>query len=241
MSYLNWISDEDLETEVNKVFQKALGAKEIASTKLDRNVIDPFSIFFEMSGFDIPTVDMWRVSEEARQAQKSLSNSFGIFHQSVLGCVEGWEDLGTGHVVDLLSKKNKIIAEVKNKYSTVKGSDQYTVYDSLEGLVMPKTSMYYGYKAYYVEIIPKQKRKAPQKYDVPFTPSVKETGKQRAANELIRKIDGQSFYSLVTGEKDALKDLYLVLPEVIKNVSDVEFSEEAKKGMLEYFKKAFVG
>lgn len=249
MSYLSWISDRDVEREVSTILKKAVEAKKKAESNLERNVIDPFSVMFEMAGFDIPTVDMWKVSEKARQSQKSLANAFGTFHQGILGSASGWVNFGTGGVVDVGCHSRKIIAEVKNKHSTVKGSDQYTVYESLESLVMPKSSKYHNYTSYYVEVIPKPKSRMPQKYNEEFTPSVKETGTNKPANTLIRRIDGSSFYELVTGDSNALRDLYLVLPEVIKKVSKkrkpdgteefIELKQEQITTMLEYFNKAF--
>jgi hypothetical protein len=89
----------------------------------------------------------------------------------------------------------------------------------------------------------------PQKYDESFTPSVKETGTKKPPNPLIRRIDGSSFYELVTGDSNALNDLYSVLPIVIKKVSTkinddgeitfIELEQKQLTEMQEYFKKAF--
>lgn len=57
----------------------------------------------------------------------------------------------------------------------------------------------------------------PVKADVAFTPSDKERGSPCPLNEHIRKIDGASFYELVTGQADALAELFSVLPKVIEN------------------------
>jgi len=240
MPYLNWIADVDLENEVIEILNTANTGIQKATDEFDKNVIDPFSIMFEMAGFNINTVAQWEVNEKARKAQKTLSNAFGTFHQSILGHVNNWTDLGTGNSADLLSTENRIIAEIKNKYNTVKGSDQVTVYDHLQSLVMPIASVYYGYTAYYVETIPKPRGGKPQTYNIEFTPSNNETKTLKPANPKIRKIDGKSFYELVTGETDALKSLYTVLPEVIQKVSGKTIKTAEITVMQHYFKKAFV-
>ncbi len=65
--------------------------------------------------------EIWYKNETARQAQKTLQNHLGDFHQRILGSVKGWTDMHTGGVIDLISHDTKIIAEVKNKYNTVSG------------------------------------------------------------------------------------------------------------------------
>ncbi len=240
MPYLNWVSDSDLESEVSKILNTANTGIQKATTQFNKNVIDPFSIMFEMAGFNITTVNAWETNEKSRKAQKTLSNAFGTFHQGVLGHVSGWVDLGTGKSADLLCTGNKVIAEIKNKYNTVKGSNKVTVYDDLEALIMPIASKYHGYTAYYVETIPQPKRKKPQVYNIEFTPSNNKTNTIRPANSKIRKIDGKSFYTLVTGDQNALSDLYDVLPTVIQKVSGKVISATEIAVMKNYFQNAFI-
>lgn len=240
MPYLHFISDQNLEQEVDKILSTASLALDEANTKFEQNVIDPFSVTFEMAGFKIKEVASWEVREKSRQSQKTLSNAFGDFHQNILGHVAGWKNLGIGHSADLECADKKIIAEVKNKYSTVSGGKLCDVYDHLEQLVMPIASRYKDYTAYYVETIPKPKGGKPQNYDEPFTPSDKKTKTRKPPNELIRKIDGQRFYALVTGVPDALEQLYDVLPTVISKLSPYSFSPNEIPLMKAYFKKAFL-
>ncbi len=232
MPKLNWISDEDLIAAVEKLLLIAKTAKIEVSKKFGKNVVDPFSAIFEMAGFEM-TYDNWIISEEARQAQKTLQNFIGEFHQNILGSCECWEDLKKGKIIDLLSNKHKIIAEVKNKYNTIPGGKLAELYLSLETAVMNKTSIYKNYTAYYVSIIPEK----PEKYNKVFTPSNKETGNRCPENELIRHIDGASFYALVTGEENALANLYSILPTVISEITQISTLEQEKLNAL--FKLAY--
>jgi len=232
MPRLNWISDEDLTKAVQNILITAKKAKMDASHNFGKNVVDPFSAIFEMAGFGM-TYDSWLVSEEARQAQKTLQNFIGEFHQIILGSCSDWEDKTKGSIIDLLSNNNKIIAEVKNKHNTISGGKLADLYWSLESAVMNKTSFYKGYTAYYVSIIPNK----PKRFNKPFTPSDKEKGQRCPENALIRQIDGASFYTLVTGEINALQDLFNVLPTVISEITTITQLESDKLKAL--FKLAY--
>ncbi|MEK6783814.1 MAG: Eco47II family restriction endonuclease [Bacteroidota bacterium] len=234
MARLSWITDKELEHAVNHLLLTASEAKLNTEKEFGKNVIDPFSALFEIAGFEID-YNTWIKSETTRQAQKTLQNHIGNFHQFVLGSVDGWVNMETGSVIDLVSKEKKIVAEIKNKYNTVSGGKLADLYNSLEGLVMPKASIYKGYSAYYVAIIPKK----PSRYDREFTPSEKEKGEKCVANEKIRETDGASFYSLVTGSKTALEDLFQVLPDAITKCSGGKIKIKEREKLTEFYRSAF--
>ena len=229
-----FLTDAVLVAEVSHLLNTAEEALRDKQVEMDRNVLDPFAAMFEMAGFGL-SHDAWVRSELMRQAQKSLQNQVGDFHQSILGSMEGWENLNTGSVVDLVSHPRKIIAEVKNKHNTLTGGKRSDQYHNFEKLVMQKASRYRGYTAYLVTVIPKE----PARFDLTFTPSDKETGTRCPENALIREIDGASFYDLASGEKDTLSRLFKILPEVIKGISGENISEDGKAALAAYFSMAF--
>jgi hypothetical protein len=210
MSRLNYISDEDLYREVKAVLDVATSAADAAEDKLYNNVIDPFSAVMDSMRQGI-TLSNWLEQEKARQVQKSMQNALGTFHQRILGCVEGWRDLGNGGVLDLENNNKKVIAEIKNKHNTTKGNHKKEIYNDILSLI---TSSYKGYTGYYVEIIPKSYTQ----YDEPFTPSDNVLGGSKPANQQIRITDGKSFYCFVTGSENALDQLYIALPHVIADL-----------------------
>jgi len=234
MPYVSFIDDTRFKSLVTNTLAHGHEAKNKAISKFNRNVIDPFSILWEMSSFD-SNFDTWYVSELSRQAQKTLSNHIGMFHQNFLGSIEGWEDLGVGKMVDLVNHEKKIIAEVKNKHNTVTGAKLVDVYKELESLVMPNGQVYKSYTAYYVEIVPKK----PIRANTTFTPPDKKTSTRCAPNEKIRKIDGASFYALVTGVEDALEQVFNALPKVIKDLYPT-FDNQSANGAYSYYKKAYI-
>lgn len=205
---VDFISTSDLMELVQEVVEKIKAAVDKAEHDLHKNVVDPFSSLFEATYFQM-NLSQWLDKEKTRQIQKSFQNAIGDFHQRVIGHVQGWEDLKVGHVADLVNHKKKIIAEVKNKHNTTKGSDKVRIYDGLQSLLGRKE--YWGYTAYYVEIIPKK----PKRVNQPFTPSDNTTRSRRVANESIRLVDGATFYTIATGREDALRELYLALPSYV--------------------------
>ncbi len=229
-----FLPDAALVAEVSHLLNTAEEALREKQLEMDRNVLDPFAAMFEMAGFGLDH-DSWVRGELMRQAQKALQNQVGDFHQSILGSMRDWENLNTGSVVDLVSHPRKIIAEVKNKHNTLSGGKRSDLYHNLEKLVMQKASRYRGYTSYLVTVIPKE----PARFDLPFTPSDKETGARCPENPLIREIDGASFYDLASGEKDTLSRLFQILPEIIRGVSGENISADGKAALSAYFSMAF--
>lgn len=214
---------KDIITTVNKT----------TSTKEDtlyKNIIDPFSAVFEAS-YNKISLQQWIKTEQTRQIQKTLQNEIGTFHQKILGSVELWQDLKTGNVVDLINEKQKIIAEIKNKFNTTKGNHKVAIYDDFDSVIKNK---YKNYTAYYVAILSKKK------INQPFTPSDNKTKTRRPMNESIREIDGSSFYEMVTGDKDGLYKIYQTIPSILSEILNQDTSLITKDPLFEeLFKKAF--
>ena len=233
MAYLNFISDNDLSKCFKHLHESTAKGSEKADDKFERNVIDPFSTLIEMAIFGCDS-KTWTTMEKRRQSQKSLTNAIGTFHQQILACIQGWEDLGTSNQVDLVNRERKIIAEIKNKHNTLKASDKAMLYRRLSDLIFKKNSIFKGFTAYYVEIVPDSSKS----YDIPFVPSDSSTGGRCPVDKKIRKIDGRSFYALATGDENALDNLFTVLPDVMEpfvrklESRDVVFA-------VDYFKKAY--
>lgn len=231
---VKFLDDATLVAEVSHLLTVAEEAVEAQRKEFGKNVIDPFAAMFEMAGFGLDHAG-WVNGELMRQAQKTLLNHIGGFHQNILGAVKGWRNMNTGSVVDLVSEEHKVIAEVKNKHNTLSGGKRSDQYANLEKLVMQKASRYHGYTSYFVTIIPR----SPERFDRPFTPSERETGERVPENGLIREIDGASFYQIVTGEKDALAQLFGALPKVIAGISGKGTDAGDRAALKAYFSNAF--
>lgn len=212
MSYLTWISDEKITSCVRDVLSKGLNGIKKSEKDFHRNGIDPFSAAFDAACQNI-SLDEWIKLEKTRQAQKSLQNALGNFHQQVLAQIDGWT-IPEENFIDLVCEARKLVVEVKNKHNTVKKSDLKNVYDELQEAVMHKTSLYRGFVGIYTTIIPNNH----QPFNREFTPPDNATKTQKPSNSLIREMDGYTFYALASGSEHALAELYQALPLIIKAV-----------------------
>lgn len=229
---LSFIKNDDLYKHTEAVLDVARNVTGDAEEKLYSNVIDPFSALFDASCQGI-SLEQWIRQEKSRQTQKTLQNAIGEFHQNILGSIFGWKNLGTGKIADLINEDKKIIAEIKNKFNTTKGNHKTAIYEDFKKLL---TGEHVDCTCYYVEIIPQAKKE----YDKPFCPSDNRKGKRKPKNSRIRIIDGRSFYSLASGEKDALEQLYLILPKVIGDIfGDDEHIVENAREFQELFYRAY--
>jgi len=230
---------EQLKSRLEKLVINAYIGR-TSDVDLYRNTLDCFSAVVDSVILNI-TIEQWLNLERQRQTQKTLQNIVGDIHQEALGSSGEWESLGVGKVVDLVNHNKKIIAEVKNKHNTTKGNHKTNVYDDLADL-LPK---FPGYTGYYVEILPPAR--ANKVYNSVFTPSDNRSKTRRPRNERIRKVDGKTFYALVTGESDALEQFYNVLPALVFEIlSEADLIDNSRDRVKigdsfakEIFKKAF--
>ena len=205
---------EKIKTILKPILISAYQA-EISEQALRQNTLDVFSATLEsvLKGISF---DEWIEQEKKRQIQKTLQNKVGDLHQKILGTLSGVQDLGVGGIVDIISKEKSLIAEIKNKHNTTKGNHKIAIYDDLQSILAKKPEIK---TAYYVEILPKNRKK----YNIPFVPSDNKTKQRRPSNENIRQIDGQSFYELLTGNPNALRELYVLLAQVASEILSEEF------------------
>jgi len=211
---MSTFDEERIKQILEPIVKKAYEAQ-TTDSDLRKNTLDVFSASIDSAVRGI-TLEEWKEQERQRQMQKTLQNQIGEIHQEVLGTLNGVTNLGTGKVIDL--EGDGFIAEIKNKHNTTKGNHKTAIYDDLESQLVDKKD---GTVAYYVEILPKNGKS----YNQEFTPSDNRTSERRDANPNIRQIDGQSFYEMVTGNKDALRELYELLPKVTTEIINENYGK----------------
>lgn len=215
MDYLK--NDDDLEKFIVNLIENY--NLKIQDKNIHENVLDPFSSIIEASINNL-TFDNWIKAEKTRQYQKTLQNTIGNLHQQLLSNIKGVEDLGVGSILDVICKDKKIIAEIKNKHNTTKGNHKKEVYDNIARLL--EKDEFKGFTGYYVEIIPKKS----SQFNEEFTPPDNTTKINRPSRKNIRKIDGKSFYELLTGDKDAIFKIYDKIVEILKKNYNLKNSED---------------
>lgn len=199
---LGFISDENLFNHVKDTVSKY--SFEMDLKKFNSNLIDPIKLTFDSIIYDQEFEDTIE-NEVLRQLDKSNSNLIGYFHQNIFKYFSTeWEVPRVGYDVQNLT--DKIFVEMKNKHNTMNSSSSAKTYmRMLNTLVQDVDST-----CLLVEIIAKKSQ------DIPWVVTL-DSDKQ-PVNERIRRVSIDKFYELVTKEKDAFRDLCLVLPQVIKDV-----------------------
>ena len=205
---LSWIDQDALYNGIKSIFSKALGlarpSKELPP--------DPFSILAQAAIADT-SFDVSLAFEHQRALNKTISNAVGEMHQYILGLAPNWESLGrSGGLLDVCTvagyvhpKFGKpVVAEVKNRFNTIKASDEPDEWDKIKAA----TKFAKGAQGYLFQITPK----TPQRYDHPWTPS------HRTADPDVRVCDGATAYEIVFGHPAALKELYLALPQIFRDI-----------------------
>ncbi|MFA5189052.1 MAG: Eco47II family restriction endonuclease [Patescibacteria group bacterium] len=232
MPYLKFISDKDLIAAVDRVVKIIKTAEQNSAINLHKNVIDPFSALFDGVSHSI-TYKQWLAQEKVRQIQKTMQNAIGDFHQCILGSIPGWTNLGVGGGLDVMNKKMKIIAEIKNKHNTTKGDHAVKLYDSIESKL--NADEYKNFTGYYVEIIPKGRKQ----YDKPYTPSDNNKKEKRPLNERIRVIDGISFYAMATGRESAMQELFEAIQRILEDKYKHKLGRSEAGQYFDLFSRAF--
>lgn len=200
-----------IKSSVRRVYEAQNG-----DLDLYRNTLDCFSSAIDSVVQGI-SLDEWMRQEKERQVQKTKQNAIGSLHEEVMGSIDGVTNLPVGNLIDIVSEKHSLIAEIKNKHNTTKGNHKIAIYNDLAKAL----ESHPGKTGYYVEVLPKGQKK----YNKPFTPSDNQTKKRGSAREDIRIIDGASFYALLTGHENALLELYQELPTIVSEIINDEFGE----------------
>lgn len=221
VQYVDFVSNDDFEKCVKWVVD---GYKQ--SDNIRKNGIDPFKTVFDMYNKGM-SFDSWKKSELIRQNDKNVNNKVGEFHQKLLGCVNGWDDLQTGGVADLSNTSKTIFIELKNKWNTVKGSDKIHMWEKLEDIVInqyPKSTAYWGF------INEKNSTSGEDIWE-----------HQGNSNPNVKKIWGKKVYELITGNADSLEKIWIALPKVLdvvlKKTSSLE--DEDKKNLIAWFQSGY--
>ncbi|MCQ9343065.1 Eco47II family restriction endonuclease [Corynebacterium kozikiae] len=204
---LPWIEHDVLLDLIRSHFGKAMQKVQVDRTNLST---DPTLNILRSFALNLTEAEIEN-AEQVVAITKTLQNAIGDFHQDVLGNVPGWRSMGrTDGVYDIESLKpvtlagdKHVIAEVKMRYNTIKGSEKKNIWQDLEKQVRSRGKA--GTLALLIEIIPQRK----VAYDRPWKVSRTEPV------EYVRHVDGVTGYYYVTGHPTALHDLFLTLPSLL--------------------------
>ncbi|CDN75750.1 Eco47II family restriction endonuclease [Elizabethkingia anophelis] len=199
--YVNFISDEHLLMCINNLHKSYLKAKNNISKKtFYANKVDTIKLTFD-SKFNGISEDNLIQAEILRQIDKSINNSIGTFHEQILGGIKGYE-VGKLSGFDIKATDNTLFADIKNKHNTMNSSSAEALFQKLARYA----DDYKKANCYWVQILAKGSFNEHWKGDI--------NGKEYSHSRVF-KISGDRFYALLSGENDALLQLYKALPIAI--------------------------
>ncbi len=214
--YVNFISDKHLLTCVENLHKSYLKAKNNISKKnFYTNKVDTIKLTFDAKFNDINEDDLIQ-SEILRQIDKSINNSIGTFHEQILGGIKGFE-VGKLSGFDIKANDDTLFADIKNKHNTMNSSSAEALFQKLARYA----DDYKKAKCYWVQILAKGSFNELWKGEI--------NGKEYSHSR-VYKISGDQFYALLSGQEDALFQLYQALPKAIDDyLKSIEGNETTKE------------
>jgi len=201
--YVDFISDDHLLNCIDNLYNSYVKAKaNVTKKKFYNNKIDIIKLTFD-SKFNNQEEEKVIEAEILRQVDKSINNSIGTFHEQVLGGIEGFE-VGKLSGYDIKAVDDTLFADIKNKHNTMNSSSAESLFQKLARYA----DTYKKANCYWVQILAKSS------FNERWTGEI--NGKEYSHSR-VYKISGDQFYSLLTGQKDALFQLYKALPLAISD------------------------
>lgn len=201
--YVNFISDDHLLECIGNLHNAYLKAKNNISKKnFYSNKVDTIKLTFDAQFNDIDEEKLIQ-SEILRQIDKSINNSIGTFHEQILGGIKGYE-AGNLSGYDIKANDDTLFADIKNKHNTMNSSAAEALFQKLARYA----NDYKKAKCYWVQILAKGSFCELWSGDI--------NGKEYSHSR-VYKISGDQFYALLSGQDDAMFQLYQALPKAIKD------------------------
>jgi len=201
--YVNFISDEHLLNCIANLHKAYLKAKNnITKKNFYSNKVDTIKLTFDAEFNSIDEESLIE-SEILRQIDKSINNSIGTFHEQILGGISGFE-VGNLSGFDIKATDDTIFADIKNKHNTMNSSSAESLFQKLARYA----DTYKKANCYWVQILAKSS------FNEKWTAEI--NGKEYSHSR-VYKISGDQFYTLLSGQEDALFQLYKALPIAIKD------------------------
>lgn len=201
--YISFISDEHLINCIANLYKAYSKAKSnITKKSFYSNKVDTIKLTFDAE-FNRINEESLIQAEVLRQIDKSINNSIGTFHEQILGGIKGFE-VGNLSGFDIKAVDNTLFADIKNKHNTMNSSSAEALFQKLARYA----DDYKKAKCYWVQILAKSSFNELWSGDI--------NGKEYSHSR-VYKISGDQFYALLSGQSDALFQLYSVLPIAIKD------------------------
>ena len=202
-NYVSFVSDEHLLKCIANLYKAYSKAKNnITKKNFYSNKVDTIKLTFDAKFNDIDEESLIQ-AEILRQIDKSINNSIGTFHEQILGGITDFE-VGNLSGFDIKAKDDTLFADIKNKHNTMNSSSAEALFQKLARYA----NDYKKSKCYWVQILAKSSFCELWSGEI--------NGKEYSHSR-VYKISGDQFYALLTGQDDALFQLYKALPIATKD------------------------
>lgn len=180
--------------------------------KFNKNTIDPIKLIFDKTVYGLSWEEIVN-NEVFRQRDKSNNNDIGYFHQMIFQYIKNCEVPNTGW--DVVYKNNNgikmpdgsivktIYVEMKNKHNTMNSASAGKTFIKMQNQLLQDDNC----ACFLVEAI------AEKTQNIKWETTV---DKQKVGHKLIRRVNLDQFYHIVTGEEDAFYQMCMTLPETIQ-------------------------
>ncbi len=214
--YVDFISDEHLIACITNLYKSYLKAKKnITKDSFYSNKLDTIKLTFDSRFNDVDEESLIK-AEVLRQIDKSINNSIGTFHEQILGGIDGFE-VGNLSGFDIKAEDDTLFADIKNKHNTMNSSAAEALFQKLSRYA----NDYKKAKCYWVQILAKNSFNELWKGEI--------NGKEYSHSRIF-KISGDQFYALLSGQEDALFQLYKILPTAIEDhLASIEKDKSTKE------------
>lgn len=204
--YVSFISDEHLLECIGHLHDAYVRAKNnITKENFYTNKVDTIKLTFDSKFNDISEESLIQ-AEILRQVDKSINNSIGTFHEEILGGIDGFE-IGKLSGFDIKAMDDTLFADIKNKHNTMNSSSAEALFQKLARYA----DTYKKAKCYWVQILAKKS------FDERWSGII---NRKEYSHSRVFKISGDQFYALLSGQEDALLQLYKALPVAIRSYLD---------------------
>jgi len=216
---LSFISDENLFTHVKETIEKY--RFQINLKEFTKNLIDPIKLTFDSKVYG-KSIEEIIEAESIRQMDKSNSNNIGYFQQNIFRYIHHKNTKKSNWIVpqkgfDIINEVDKIYVEMKNKHNTMNSSSSQKTFMRMQSKLLEDREN----RCYLVEVIAKNSQNIVWKVSLDG---------ETTSHDNIRRVSIDKFYEIVTGEKEAFKQLVEALPKVIdKNGIKNTVFEELKE------------
>jgi len=204
--FVDFISDEHLLSCIGNLHAAYVRAKNnITKANFYSNKVDTIKLTFDAEFNDISEEGLIQ-SEILRQIDKSINNSIGTFHEEILGGIEGFE-IGNFSGFDIKAVDDSLFADIKNKHNTMNAGSAEALFQKLARYA----DTYRKAKCYWVQVLAKRS------FNDHWAGII---NGQEYSHSRVFKISGDQFYFLLSGQQDALFQLYNALPLAIREYLD---------------------